>query len=87
MVERMKDLEKKEVIDIKTGSRLGFICDLEIAMHDGRIVSIVVPRRAGFMSLSRDEMVIPWRNIRKIGEDIVIVDTGHHHHGQPGHRC
>ena len=75
MVERMKDLEKKEVIDIKSGCRLGYICDLEIELCEGKILSLIVPKGAGFMGWNKEEMVIPWQNIKKIGEDLIIVDT------------
>jgi len=75
MVERMKDLERKEVIDVQTGTRIGYIADLEIALCDGRILSIIVPKGNSFMCWNKEDIIIPWQNIKKIGEDLVIVDT------------
>ena len=43
MLLRYSDLRNKEVINLKTGSRMGYICDLVIKLHEGRICAIVVP--------------------------------------------
>jgi YlmC/YmxH family sporulation protein len=70
-------LRNKEVIDLCDGRRLGFVCDIEIDVAGGRITAIVVPGSKGFGGLfgKRDDCVIPWCNIRKIGDDIIIVDN------------
>ena len=37
------DLRRKEVVNIRDGTRLGFVTDVEIDEVDGRIESLVVP--------------------------------------------
>lgn len=37
------ELRYKEVIDIHTGFRLGYICDVELDDAEGRVVSLITP--------------------------------------------
>lgn len=74
---RLRDLECKEVVCISDGSRLGYVCDVIINVHDGCVKAIVVPgkgKMAGLVS-SGDEFVIPWSSICRIGGDIILVDV------------
>lgn len=73
---RSSDFRQKEVININDGRRLGFVCDVEIDFENGRIEAIVIPgggRLFGFLGKEND-YVIPWDSIKKIGEDIILVD-------------
>ena len=75
---RISDMRQKEVINIYDGRRFGFICDLEFSVEDGHIEAVIVPsesRLLGIMGRS-DGISIPWTSIRKIGDDIVLVDFG-----------
>ncbi|MDR0930946.1 MAG: YlmC/YmxH family sporulation protein [Clostridiales bacterium] len=72
-MERLCDLNKKEVIDVADGRRLGFINDCELDIYTGQLISIIVPKSGGFWS--KEDYVIPWKHIKRIGDDIVIVDT------------
>ena len=74
---RFTQLQCKEVICISDGRRLGFIADVQVELLEGRIRSIVVPGQGRvFGMLGRhDNYVIPWDCIRRIGPDIVLVDT------------
>lgn len=69
-------LKQKEVICVKDGNRLGFICDLEIDIKCGEIKKIIVPEKNkcfGIFGKER-EYRIPWCNIKTIGEDLIIID-------------
>ena len=37
---RIYDMKQKEVVNIRDGCRLGFICDIEVDLTDGMIISI-----------------------------------------------
>ena len=39
---RLDELESKEVINIRDGVRLGYVCDLELDLACGRICAFVV---------------------------------------------
>jgi len=71
------DLKSKEVIDIHTGERLGFVHDVEIDVITGRLVSLVVPGAYKFMGLfgRENDTVIKWENIKKIGDDIILIES------------
>jgi len=73
---RMYDLRQKEVINTTDGSRYGFVSDLEIDTEEGRITAIVVPGPGRVLGVfGRDqEYRVPWAQIKKIGEDIVLVE-------------
>ncbi|MDR1101348.1 MAG: YlmC/YmxH family sporulation protein [Clostridiales bacterium] len=73
-MERIQDLCSKEVIDIFDGKRLGCVGDCEVDILSGRLTAIIVPG-GGFGLWKNDDYIIPWCNIKKIGEDIILVDT------------
>ena len=39
---RMGELRQKEVISVKDGGRLGFVCDVEIDTHTAQVTALVV---------------------------------------------
>lgn len=72
-------LRTKEVIHVGDGERLGFVSDIEIDAVSGRVVSISVPgayKVLGILGKEPDRR-IPWENIKKIGDDLVIVENLH----------
>lgn len=73
---RLSKLRQKEVVNCIDGKRLGYICDLVIDECNGKICAIVVPGQCKFLIFSREERdyVIPYKNIRKIGEDVILVE-------------
>lgn len=77
MISYYSELRYKEVIDIHTGLRLGFICDLELEDRDGRICSVICPGKPRLLGLlgREDDYIIPWQSIVKIGGDIILVET------------
>ena len=76
MCARFTDLHCKEVICLCDGRRLGFISDANIDLCDGSIKAIVVPGPCRFFGVwgRRDDFVIPWQCVKRIGPDIVLVD-------------
>ena len=77
MTSYFSDLRYKEVIDIHTGLRLGYVCDLEFDDAEGRLVSLVTPGRSKFFGLlgREDDYVLPWGCIVRIGGDIILVEA------------
>lgn len=73
---KFTDLHCKEVICVNDGRRLGFISDARIQLPEGKIGAIIVPGRGWLFGLlgTREDYVIPWSCIRRIGPDIVLVD-------------
>ncbi len=73
----INELRAKEVINVSDGARLGYISDVEIDLDTGRLIAVVVPGTYRLMGLlgREDDMVITWENIKKIGDDVIIIDT------------
>lgn len=74
--DRVADLQKKEVINITDGKRLGFVYDVEIDLETGRIGSIIIPGGYRFFGLfgKGEEYVVTFEQIKKIGDDIILVE-------------
>lgn len=69
------DFKHKEVVNIIDGKRLGFVQDVTADLETGIITSIVVPgNNKLFNVFSSNDIVIPWQNIKCIGEDIILVE-------------
>ena len=74
---KFTDLQCKEVICVGSGQRLGFITDVLVDLPEGKVCAVVVPGPCKMLGLAgnKDEFIIPWGAIARIGPDIVLVDT------------
>ena len=74
---KFSKLRQKEVVNIMDGSRLGIICDLLVDECTGKICAIIVPgpSRFSFLFKGDRDSVIPFKNIVKIGEDVILVEV------------
>lgn len=71
----LSDLQNKDIINTKNGKQVGRIIDVEIT-PEGKILNFVVEARRNmkmFMSNPPDTK-IPYENISKIGEDVILVN-------------
>ncbi len=73
---RICELRQKEVINICTCRSLGCVSDVDIDCHSGCITALIIPGPGRLCSfLGRDtELVIPWKCVRQIGADIILVE-------------
>ena len=76
MGNRFSNLKCKEVVNVCDGCRLGFVSDVEVDIKCGQIVAIIVPGHSKCFGLlgCKEDYVIPWQCIRRIGDDIILVD-------------
>jgi YlmC/YmxH family sporulation protein len=75
LVVRISEFQIKDVVNISDGKKLGNIGDIEINLDTGRIEAIVIGgggKLLGFFGKDED-IVIPWKSIVKIGEDVILV--------------
>jgi YlmC/YmxH family sporulation protein len=69
------ELRQKEVINLSNAERLGFVSDVEVSLDKAAIEALVVPGKAKMFAFgARDEYVIPWEKVKKIGEDVILVE-------------
>ena len=76
MICRMDDLQRKDVIHVRDGSRLGTVGDAEIDTDSARLTAIIIygkPRLFGLMG-HEDDLVIRWCDIEVIGADTILVN-------------
>lgn len=74
---RYKDISGKEIINITHGSKLGILgqTDLEIDTKTGHIKSFIIPNYKWFgFKKESGETKITWDAIRKIGEDMIMIE-------------
>ena len=69
---RLSDLQTKEIINMSTGKRVGMIVDV-IVDTTGSIKSLILEERRGRKFSSREEYELDWKQIAKIGDDIILV--------------
>lgn len=68
------ELRNKQVINLRDGSLLGCVSDIEFNACTGEITAIVLPGSGILASLSqKNRTVIPWCDIERIGKDTVLV--------------
>ncbi|KXH79908.1 PRC-barrel domain-containing protein [Sporosarcina sp. HYO08] len=73
---RFSDIQKKEVIDAKKGSFMGFIQDATIDISTGKVKALHIGGGEGgsLFSKDRQEKKVPLGNVTTIGKDIILVD-------------
>lgn len=76
---RLSDLQLKEVVDISFGTKVGNIIDVTIDTSSGRINNLIIEpsRSMRKMLFSKEDRLILYNQIIKIGDDIILVDTKH----------
>jgi len=76
---RFTELMGKEIINLYDGSRLGSFADADLILdaEEGKVAAIILPPRGGWLSLfgSRQELVIPWEAVNKVGGEVVVVNV------------
>lgn len=75
MICRFEDLKCKEIINIKSGRRMGYADDIEFDSCTAKICKLVIYGRSRFFGLfgREDDYVICWSDIEIIGEDTILV--------------
>lgn len=75
---RLSDLQTKSIVSVNDGKNIGNIIDANIT-SDGTIESLVIEANKTFFSLNREsDTEINWKDITKIGEDVILVKISYH---------
>ena len=72
---RLSDLQNKDIVNMKDGKKIGNIIDV-IIDNNGNMESLIV-QKSKFINMfsSSNEFEVKWNQIKKIGEDVVLVDV------------
>ncbi|ABB14802.1 YlmC/YmxH family sporulation protein [Carboxydothermus hydrogenoformans] len=75
---RLEELAGKEIINVKTGSRLGVVegVDFHIIPETGEIVSVIMPGKGGIFSFFKENIPkeIPWHAVKLIGSEVILIE-------------
>ncbi|MGI6550286.1 MAG: YlmC/YmxH family sporulation protein [Syntrophomonadales bacterium] len=74
---KISDLRTREVVNVQDGRKLGVIKDLDLDVEKGRINALVLPGPNRFINIftRREDIVVPWDRIVKIGRDVILVEV------------
>ena len=77
MVCRFDDMRCKEIINVKTGCKLGYPDDIEFDTCTAKVCKLIVFGKARFFGLlgREEDCVIPWCDIEIIGQDTILVTS------------
>jgi len=75
---KISELRTREVINVLDGKKLGCIIDIDLDVEKGRVTAIVLPGPRRWLSLfsRKENLVVPWEKISKIGRDVILVELG-----------
>ncbi|SHG48887.1 sporulation protein, YlmC/YmxH family [Thermosyntropha lipolytica DSM 11003] len=74
---KISDLKTRDVVNILDGRKLGNIIDIDLDLENGRVTALILPGRSRGLGIftRREELVIPWEKIIRIGRDVVLVEV------------
>ncbi|MFD6510028.1 MULTISPECIES: YlmC/YmxH family sporulation protein [unclassified Bacillus (in: firmicutes)] len=72
---RISEFQMKDVVNILDGKMLGNIGDIDFDIDTGKIRTVIISKQTRMLGLfgKEVEFVIPWEQIMKIGEDVILV--------------
>lgn len=74
---RLSEFGNKEIVNLTDGGRMGLVEDSDLVFDEntGKIYSIFIYESRGSLFRSKSGYTeIPWNSIRKIGNDMLIVE-------------
>ncbi len=72
---RLSEIQDKDVVELKTGIKVGNIIDIKIT-KEGRIESLILEKRKYSRLFSpSDEVEVPFNKITRIGEDVILINS------------
>lgn len=77
---RLSEIGSKEIVDLSKGCSHGQLWDTEMLFErkDGKIKAILIPSyhsKGLFRNTSEEWIKLPWSNIVKIGDDMMIFKS------------
>jgi len=74
---KLRDLQRKELVNISDGTKIGYADDVVIDDDNATVKSLVVYGRLRLFGIlgRQPDIVIRWENIEIIGEDAILVSV------------
>lgn len=73
----LNDIRSKEIINVRTGTKLGYADDIEFDTGDMSVKALVVYGRYRFFGLMGrdDDLVVKCKDIEIIGTDTILISA------------
>ena len=72
---KLSDLQDKDVVDLKTGLKVGNIVDIKINT-EGDIEALILERKKFSKLFSNNDFIeVNFDKINKIGEDVILITS------------
>ena len=73
---KLSELSKKDIINIKDGKRIGNIVEVEFDINIGYMIRFIIESSNVIKSIfsSAEELTIKFSQIKKLGEDVILID-------------
>lgn len=70
----LSDLQNKDIINILDGKKIGNIIDAKFNIQTGTIEKLIIEPSKSLFSLKNNSLEIDYNKIKKIGEDVIIIE-------------
>lgn len=71
----INSMRNMDVVDIKTGKKLGYISDIKLDCEEDKVLALIVPGESKGWFGKTEDIEIPWENVEKIGVDVILVSA------------
>lgn len=73
---KLSELERKDIINIRDGKRIGRIVDVEFDITNGYMIKFIIESSNIIKNIfsSGEELTIKFSQIKKMGEDVILID-------------
>lgn len=73
---KLSELQRKDIVNIKDGKKIGRITDVELDTTNGYLIKFVIEPTHFIKNLftSTEEITIKFTQIKKMGEDVILID-------------
>ena len=73
---KLSELQRKDIINIKDGKKVGKIIDVEFDLNSGYMIKFIIEKNNFIKNLftNNDEITIKFNQIKKLGEDVILID-------------
>ena len=73
---KLSELQRKDIINIKDGKKVGRIIDVGFDQSNGYLIKFVIERTHFVRNLlsTNENLSIKFTQIKKLGEDVILID-------------
>ena len=70
----LSDLQNKDIVNMLDGKKIGNIIDAKFNISTGVIEKLIIEPTKSLFSLKNSELEINFSEIKKIGEDVILIE-------------